>query len=169
MKKIIFGLIAVVLSSCSAPLDGKSVAVEKLNLTEHNIPLEVNVPKGIEVKEGMAPEDILGMYSIFSKKLSGEAFHVEVTCQTLTDMTLEDAKAEVQPEIKSTEGFEKVIEENENGFLYSRTEINGDKNYAFNLVFATPECFVVLTPEPKSDGNTTLEEAQYMFDILNRK
>lgn len=169
MKNLFFIIIVLFTVACSAPLDGKTVEVMKLDLNEHKIPLILNAPSQSKVESGMEPEDVMGLYTIFSKKVKAENFTLEVTCQTLTDMSLEEAKAEVQPEIKTTKGFEKIIEENENGFLYERTEINGDKNYSFNLVFATPDCFMVLEPEPKSDGNTSLEEAQYMFDILTRK
>ncbi len=164
--------IAILLSSCSEPLDASKVEKEKLNLSDFDTPIEINVLKGSKASKGAEPEDMLGMFSIFSTKVNGgedNEFSVEVTCTTMPGMTLQEVLDEKGGELKAETGFTKVVEEQEDGFLFERKEINGDLNYSFIKVFVTDDLYVIVSPEPKAEGNTSLEEATFMYSILNIK
>lgn len=172
MKKVIQLIcgISILLFSCSEPLDASKVEKEKLNLLEFDTPIEVNVLKGSKASVAAEPEDMLGMYSIFSTKVIGgeeKEFSVEVTCTTMPGMTMEEVLAEKTGELKAETGFSKVVQEDADGFLFERNEINDEMNYSFIKVFVTDELYVVVSPEPKAEGNTTLDEAKFMYEILN--
>jgi hypothetical protein len=53
--------------------------------------------------------------------------------------------------------------------LFETKEINGDLNYGFIKLMVFKNKYASIFPEPKPDGNTSLEEVNYMLDILNRK
>lgn len=168
----LISIIAIVFSSCSEPLDASKVEKEKLNLSEFDTPIEINVLKGAKASKGAEPEDMLGMFSIFSTKVKGgedNEFAIEVTCTTMPGMTLDEVLAEKGGELKAESGFTKLVEEKPDGFLFERKEINDELNYSFIKVFVTDDLYVIVAPEPKAEGNTTLEEAKFMYNILNAK
>ena len=168
MKKVVSILLVLILGACSVPLDASKVKVRKIDLSSIDMPVKLNVPDFATVTSTGQPEDMLGLYSILSGNVKAENFSVEITCFTMTDSNLEEVLDEAGNEIKAESGFEKIIQQREDGFLFQSTEINGDPNFSFIKVIVTPEVYVVVSPEPKSDGNTTQEEAQYMYDILNK-
>lgn len=161
-------LLVFIIAACSEPLDASNVKVQKIDLSSIDIPVKLHVPDFATVNPNGEPEDMLGLYSILSGNVKAENFSVEVTCFTMADSNLEEVLEEAGNEIKAESGFEKTIQQREDGFLFQSTEINGDLNFSFIKVIVTPEAYVVVSPEPKSDGNTTQEEAQYMYDILNK-
>ena len=173
MQKIFYivTFTAFLFSACSSGVpDSSSVEKEKINLSDFGTPIELSVLKGSKAIKGAEPEDMLGMYSIFSTKVKApEHFAVEVICTTLPGMTLKEVLNEKGGEIKMESGFSKILEENRDGFFFETKEINGDFNYSFIKVFVTEDAYMIVSPEPKSDGNTTMEEAKFMYDILNAK
>jgi hypothetical protein len=169
MKKAISILLVLfIIGACSAPLDATKVKVEKIDLSAIDIPVKLNAPDLAKANSNGEPEDMLGLYSIVSGNVKAENFSIEVTCFTMAGSNLEEVLEEAGNEIKAESGFEKIIQQREDGFLFQSTEINGDPNFSFIKVIVIPEDYIVVSPEPKSDGNTTREEAQYMYDILNK-
>ncbi len=165
----ILGISLLMFSACSEPLDASKIEKEKISLKEFNTPVEVFVPKGAKASEAAEPEDMLGLFTIYTTKVEAENFAIEVICTTEEGMLASEVFKEKSNEIKSSTGFSKVIEEVENGMLYESKEINDDLNYNFIKVFSYDESYTIVVSKPKPDGNTTLEEAKYMFDIINNK
>jgi hypothetical protein len=159
----------VLFSGCSSGVpDWNTVEKEKLNLADFGTPIELNVLKGSKAFKGAEPEDMLGMYTIFLTKVRApEHFAVEVICTTLPGMTVEEVLNEKGGALKMESGFSKIIAEKADGFFFETKEINGDFNYSFIKVFVTEDAFIIVSPEPKSDGNTSMLEAKFMYDILN--
>lgn len=173
MKKAfqILGAITIFLSSCSAPLDASKVETEKMKIDgEDNDPIEITVPKGAKEFPGAAPEDMLGMFTLYSKKVrEGESFAIEIEFNTTPGMTVKEVLEEKGGEIKSESNFSKIVEEREDGFLYESKEISGKLNYGFIKAIVTSSKYAVMLSEPKSYGFRSLEEAQYMYQIVNKK
>lgn len=166
---LLLGIISFLITSCAEPLDALKVEKESLDLSDFDTPIQITVPKGTKALKGAEPEDMLGMFTIFSTKVKGANFALEVTCTTMGGMTLAEVLEEKGGELKDESGFVKTIEVNEDGFLFESKEINGDLNYSFIKLFVTEDAYMVVSPEPKSDGNTSLEEAKFMYSILNTK
>ena len=167
----ILGAVAIFLSSCSAPLDAGSVETEKMKIDgEDNDPIEISVPKGAKEFPGAEPEDMLGMFTVYSKKVrTEENFALEIEFNTTPGTTVAEAISEKGDEIKAESNFSKVIEEKEDGFFYESKEINGQLNYSFIKAIVTPNKYAIVFPEPKSYGVRSIEEAKFMYEIVNKK
>lgn len=169
MKSLILSFLIIIGVACSTSFDGKTDAVELLKI--EGAPFSISVPEGASKYYSSDVEDILGMYTLQTHKIKGAEgvpFNIEVTYTTLTDLSLEEAISEIATPIKSDDGFVRVVDSVANGCLYERKEINGELNYSFYKIQVDPAGYIAVRPEPKADGNTSLEEAQYMFNIVNR-
>lgn len=171
MKRVFKVVIVLLLFffSCAEPLDAKKIESEKLVLDiDSGEPLEIVVPKGAVEFPGANPENMLGLYTIYSKKVRAENFAIEVEFTTLSNVVAEEIVDEKLEEIKLESDLFRVIKKRKDGFLYETKEINGDLNYGFLKLIVTKKKYAVIFPEPKPEGNTSLEEANYMYEILNR-
>ena len=171
MKSVFkFGVVFfIILLSCSKPLDAAKIEVQELVLdADSDGPLLLVVPVGSLEFPGAAPEDMLGMYSVYSKKVRAEDFAIEVEFITLSGVDKKEIVQEKLEEIKTDWDSFRLIERFEDGFLFETKEINGDLNYGFVKLKVFKNKYASIFPEPKPDGNTSLEEATYMLDILNR-
>lgn len=163
-------LLAFVFSACSAPLDASKVKTNKMEIDgSDKDPIHITVPIGSKEFIGSEPEDMLGMFTLYSKKIRTQDFALEIEFTTIPNMSVKEVLEEKGGGVKSESNFNRVIEEIEDGFLYESKEINGDLNYSFIKAIVTDSKYAVVFPEPKADGNTSLEEAKYMFEILNKK
>ena len=172
MKRV-FAVVVIFLVfffSCSEPLDARKVESDKIVLDrDSEEPLEVMAPKGAVEFPGAESEDMLGLYTVYSRKVRAENFAVEVEFTTLSNVKEGEIVEEKLEEIKMDSDLFRVIKKRKDGFLFETKEINGDLNYGFLKLIVTKNKYAVISPEPKPDGNTSLEEATYMYDILNRK
>jgi hypothetical protein len=161
---------SILLCSCSEPLDASKVEVQEIVLDANSDgPLNLVVPVGSLEFPGAELEDMLGMYSVYSKKVRAENFAIEVEFITLSGINKEEIVKEKLEGIKTDSDAFRLIERNEDWFLFETKEINGDLNYGFVKLMVFENKYASIFPEPKPDGNTSLEEAKYMLDILNRK
>ena len=171
MKSVFkFGAVFLIfLCSCSDPLDASKIEVNKLVLeADSEGPLSLVVPVGSLEFPGAEPEDMLGVYSVYSKKIRADDFAIEVEFITLSGVDKKEIVQEKLEEIKTDSEAFRLIKQFEDGFLFETKEINGDFNYGFIKLKVFKNKYASIFPEPKPDGNTSLEEASYMLDILNR-
>ena len=170
MKRV-FEVVLVVLVfffSCSEPLDARKVESHKIVLDfDSGEPVEVMAPKGAVESPGAEPEDMLGLYTVYSRKVRAENFAVEVEFTTLSNVEEKEIVEEKLEEIKTDSDLFRVINKRRDGFLYETKEINGDLNYGFLKLIVTKNKYAVIFPEPKPEGNTSLEEAIYMYDVFD--
>ena len=161
---------SILLCSCSEPLDASKVEVNELVLdADSEDPLALVVPVGSSEFPGAEPEDMLGMYSVYSKKVRAADFAIEVEFITLSGVDKKEIVQEKLEEVKTDSEAFRLIKQFEDGFLFETKEINGDLNYGFIKLMVFKNKYASIFPEPKPDGNTSLEEVNYMLDILNRK
>ena len=159
----------IFLYSCSEPLDASKVEVKEMLLdVNSDEPLSLIVPAGAVEFPGADLEDMLGMYSVYSKKVRMEDFAIEIEFITLSGINLQEIVQEKLEEIKVDSDAFRLIKRNEDGFLFEKKEINGDLNYGFIKLKVFKNKYASIFPEPKPDGGSSLEEANYMLDILNR-
>ena len=159
----------IFLCSCSEPLDANKIEIQEIVLDVNSEePLSLVVPSGATEFPGAEIEDMLGMYSVYSKKVRMDTFAIEVEFITLPVTSLKEIVQQKLEEIKIESDAFRLIKRSDDGFLYEKKEINGDLNYGFFKLRVFAKKYVSVFPEPKSDGNTSLEEANYMLDILNR-
>tara|TARA_B100000676_G_C18051921_1_gene831796 strand:+ start:292 stop:813 length:522 start_codon:yes stop_codon:yes gene_type:complete len=156
--------------SCSEPLDAEKIEVHKFLLdSESKDSIEIVVPKGAVEFPGAQPEDMLGLYTIYSKKVRLEDFAIEVEFITLSGVEQDDIVQEKLEEIKIESESFRLIKQQSDGFFFESKEINGDLNYSFIKIIVAKTKYAVVFPEPKPDGNTSMEEAKFMYDIINKQ
>lgn len=166
---MIFVVSLVMIFSCSEPLDASKIEIQKMVLDSASTePVEVNVPKGAFEFPGAEPEDMLGLYSIYSKKVRADNFAIEVEFTTLSDVDKEQILEEKLEKLKFNSDSFRLIKKTKDGFFYETKEINGDFSYGFVKLIVTDSKYAVIFPEPTPEGNISLEEASFMYDILNR-
>ena len=171
MEKIFkfFAVPLLLFFSCSEPLDATKIEIQKMVLDfASGEPIELIVPKGTIEFPGAEPEDMLGLYTIYSKKVRAENFAVELEFTTLSGVEQEEIVEEKLGDIKTDSDSFRLLKKRKDGFLYEHKEINGNLNYGFIKLIVTKNKYVIIFPEPKPEGNISLEEANFMYDILNR-
>ena len=166
---IVFVVSLFMIFSCSEPLDATKIEVEKMVLDLASTePIEVNVPKGAFEFPGAEPEDMLGLYSIYSKKVRADNFAIEIEFTTLSGVDEKQIVKEKLGELKIDSDSFRLIKKRKDGFFYETKEINSDLSYGFLKLIVTNSKYAVIFPEPKPEGSISLEEANFMYDILNR-
>ncbi len=105
-----------------------------IDLTEMSVPLKMTVPDGVEVREGMMTGEVEGIMN-YNFELVKDGWIIDLTMideEPYTDKAgfLEDQKSIT----KNSEGFEEIVEEGENGFIYKTTNEDG-VDYNFYYVY----------------------------------
>lgn len=120
--------------SCSDP----APVMNKTDLMKYGIPLSINAPKDISVKEGT-----IGSSSEVTIKSTEENYDLQIISSVATSLNKEILKTSLTEEVKNNDGFE-IIKEDENGFLFKydfdentptydfrHFKIQGDRKYIF--------------------------------------
>lgn len=170
IKNILYGFVAtLLLVSCGEPLDASKVETQQYNLAEFNAPIDITIPKTDNVAVTATEVEDMLVYETFTITLNtDEHFAVELACSTLDEGDMNAILAEQKTQVTAEAGFEKIIELKPDGFLFLKTEINGDENYGFVKVIKYNGGFAIASPKPAADGSLSLEKTQYIFDILNK-
>lgn len=160
-------LLVFILACCSEPLDAGKVTTEKIDLSPQNIALSITAPKGAQLLKGAEEEDMM-LYKLYSCKVHAKDFKVEVMCFTMSDRSLNGVLTEKLADIKNEDTFSKIVLQDSTGFIYESNEINNEQSYGFCKIEVRNNFYVNIIPEPQSDGTISLEEAKYMYEILNK-
>jgi len=154
MKKIIilltlaFGIIA-----CNS--DG----LESINLQEHGANIDIKMPAGAEINS-----EPLGLRKEITVKQ--DKFNVIILVADEVTQTAAEMKKEKLEGVKALDIFSKIIQEDDNGFIY---EINqgANKNYDFRYVYVkngTSHDF-----RRNFVGDYTLNEVKTMYKAVKQK
>lgn len=113
-------------------------AVEKTDLMKYGIPLSINAPKDITVKEGT-----LGSSTEVTIKSPENNYNLQIISSLANSRNKETIKESLLDEVKNNNGFE-IIAQDENGFLFKYIfdentttydfryfKIQGDRKYTF--------------------------------------
>lgn len=156
-----------IFTSCSEPLESGKVETTSVDLTPQKINISITAPKGAQLLKGAAEEDML-LYKLYSCKVHAENFKIEVMCYTMSDRSVEGVLQENIADVKNEDTFSKIIQQDSTGFIYESNEINEEKSYGFYKVMVDKDFYVNIIPEPQTDGTISLEEAKFMYEILNK-
>ena len=167
LKYFFTAIIFTTIFSCSEPLDAGKVTTEQIDLSPQNIELSITAPKGAKLLKGAEEEDMM-LYKLYSCKVHAEDFKVEVMCFTMSDRSLNGVLTEKLADIKNEDTLSKIVLQDSTGFIYESNEINDEQSYGFCKIDVRDNFYVNIIPEPQSDGTISLEEAKYMYEILNK-
>ncbi|MDA3820292.1 MAG: hypothetical protein PF590_07540, partial [Candidatus Delongbacteria bacterium] len=104
-----------------------------IDLTDMSVPLIVEVPEGVEVNEGMMMGDFDGVKT-YNYELKKDGWIMELTMMDESPYTDKAGyMADYKDIVKSMDGFEEIVEEGKNGFIYKVTNEDGE-DYNFYYV-----------------------------------
>lgn len=124
-KRTIFYLASFMIFSCFACNQGTKT--EALDLMKHGLPIKINAPADAEVKStdyGFAQDVTVK---------AGEDYDIQIIASDASNYDIAKLKAEKLAEVKTGLYFSKIIEEDDNGFVFEKmideTRINYDFRY----------------------------------------
>lgn len=99
----------------------------KLSLLQYGLPIDIQAPEGATVEA----EDLIFMKDVTVK--SGEDYFVQIFYTKETPNKLSTLLEETKKEVQESELFSKMIQEDENGFIFEK-KIGDRVNYDFRLI-----------------------------------
>lgn len=130
-----------------------------LELLQYGLPVTVLAPDSAAVKS----DDLGGLIKDVTVK-GGDDYSIQIYATDATTTDLAKVKAAQLAEVKSNRYFSKIIEEEENGFLYEMKLDSTNINYGFRHVRVQGDMEFVF--QPSLIGTFTLEEARRMYEAV---
>jgi len=153
MHRIILLLPFLLLISCKS---SQTSLYEELDLLSYGMPIAIKAPPGAEVKK----EDLGVIQSII---VTGDKYDVQIYSSKTMTLNLEKVKQEKLREVKEGRYFSKVLEEEDDGFIFEK-DIDGIIRYDFRrikLIGDTEFSF-----QKGLMGNFSEEEIRYMYEAV---
>ncbi len=154
MKKYIF-LLLVCFSACTG--DKSAKLVEK-DFTSYDFPIKIKAPDSIEVKKS----DLGFMLDLTVK--GKDNYHLQIFSNDATTSDIKSIVEEKKVEAKTNPFFTKIVEENDNGFIFEKQVDSTRINYDFRVVRIQGN--KEYTFQTALIGKFTLEEVQLMFEAV---
>lgn len=125
-------------------------------MLSYGMPISIKAPPDAQVKK----EDLGVIQSII---VTGEKYDVQIYSSKTTTLNLEKVKQEKLKEVKETRYFSKIIEEEEDGFIYEK-DIDGNIRYDFRHIKLLGD--KEFTFQKGLMGNFTEEEVRVMYEAV---
>lgn len=125
MKKIIFlvsGILLFTIGCKNSPLD----EYQELDLLSYGMPITIKAPQEVEINK----EDFGVMQGITVK---GDKYDIQIYSGNTTTLDMATLKAEKLNEAKINRYFSKIIEEEEDGFIFEK-DIDGEIRLDFRHI-----------------------------------
>jgi len=153
MKKIIL-LLAIAFGTIACNSDG----LETINLQEHGANIDIKAPADVEITG-----EPIGLRQEI--RVKQDQFNIIILVAEEATQTVEEMKKAKLESVKSLDIFSKVIQEDDNGFIY---EINQgtEKNYDFRYIYVkngTSHDF-----RRYFSGDYTLDEVKKMYNAVKQ-
>ena len=153
MLRLLTFITLMVICSCKS---SPSSSYEELDLLSYGIPISIKAPPGAEVKK----ED-LGV--ILSVIVTGDQFDLQIYSSKSITLNLEKVKQDKLTEVKSGRYFSKIIEEEDDGFIFEK-DIDGTIRYDFRRVRLVGDTEISF--QKGLLGNFTEEEIRSMYEAV---
>ncbi len=136
-----------------------SDGLETISLQEHGANIDIKIPAGAEIKS-----EPIGFRNEITVKQ--DKFNIVILVKDEVTKTAAEMKKEKLDGVKKLDIFSKIIQEDDNGFIY---EINqgADKNYDFRYIYVkngTSHDF-----RRNFVGDYTLDEVKTMYNAVKQK
>ncbi|MFO7789235.1 MAG: hypothetical protein ACQES1_11465 [Bacteroidota bacterium] len=142
--------------------DAEDAGSVTIDLTDMSVPLKIEVPDGVEVNEGMMMGEFDGVQT-YNYELKKDDWVMDVTMMDEDPYTDKEGYiADYKDIVKSMEGFEEIVEEGENGFIYKVTNEDGE-DYNFYYVVLKDDRAIEFEAGLKFT-NFTLDEVKSMYE-----
>lgn len=159
-KPLFFFLFLIVLaSSCN---NGSTASFQPMRLLQYNIPFTILAPDSVAVEK----EDLIFQQGITFRN-DAEGYFVQLWIRKNQNNDQGAVKAELLEEVKAEPYFSRIIQEDEDGFIFEKQidssytnydfrhlKIQGDKEYIFQTGYI---------------GTFTQEEVQNMYNGVRNK
>ncbi len=133
-----------------------------VDLTDMNVPLKMTVPEGVEVSDGMMMGEMNDVQN-YNYELKKDGWIMDVTM--IDESPYTDKKGYIEDYrsiVKSTDGFEEIVEEGDNGFIYKTSNEDGE-DYNFYYVNFKDDRAIEFEAGLKF-SNFTLDEVKSMYE-----
>jgi len=144
------------ISACGG--DSSTGNLQTLSLLEYGIPGEIKAPLDAEINT----MDFGAMKDITVKK--GDDYSVQIYASDATTLSLADVKAQQLGLLKQNPYFEKVITEEDNGFIYENKVDSTTFNYGFRYIKLQADKEYIY--QTGLIGSFTKEQVQTMYDSV---
>lgn len=154
MRPLIYALFLTLCAACAG--GGSSDGLRDLDLLPYNIPVTIRVPDSVDVKTS----NLSGVMDDVTIKSPDEPFGVQVFASLASSNDLAKLKAEQLDLVRSNRYFERIVSEDETGFLFEN-KIDTTSVYGFrHIVYRGSREFVF---QNAFDGIFTLPEVERMY------
>lgn len=153
-RVLLYGIVLVMLGSACNSLASE---LQELDLMSEGIPIKIKAPAEAKVKK----KD-MGLFQDITIK-DGEDFYVQITAGQLYNNDAQARKTEELQAIKQLISFSRIIEEDEQGFIFERKK--GDElTYDFRRIKIQGETEYLF--QTGLVGNFDLESVELMYDAV---
>ncbi|MCB0558999.1 MAG: hypothetical protein H6573_03450 [Lewinellaceae bacterium] len=160
MKKIIlFSLIALCFTACQSEPGG---SLRETDLMPYGIPVSIMAPDSAEIKA-----DDLGGGLIKDVTIRGkDNYNVQVFATQAETSDMARIKAGQLADVKSIRFFEKIINEEEDGFIYQTAIDSNNISYNFRYIVLQGDLEIIF--QAGFLGTFSQEEAERMYQAVQQ-
>ncbi len=133
---------------------------KSVDLLEHGIPLSVQAPDSIEV-EKMNLGGILQDVTL----RRGDDYFIQIYASDASTNDISKLKADQLAEVKTNRFFSKIVEEDEQGFIYE-TQIDSLINFGFRYIHLQADREYIF--QTGLTGTYTLDEVKRMYQAVQQ-
>ncbi|MFK7932975.1 MAG: hypothetical protein AB8G22_05655 [Saprospiraceae bacterium] len=105
--------------------------MQPLDLMRYDIPITISAPDSVEVKT----MDLVIQKDVSVKAKDSDDYYVQIYAADAVSNDVAQLKAEQLNEVKSNRYFSKILEEQEDGFIYETKVDSANVNYGFRYVY----------------------------------
>lgn len=161
MKKTYFLFLALPLLFLACRKDAKS-GLKETDLLPYGIPVTILAPDSAQVKG----QDLAGVYRDVTIKGKGN-YSVQVLASTAEDSNLPRIKAEQLADVKANRYFQRIVREEEDGFLFETALDSTYTNYGFRYIVLQGDLEIIF--QTGMVGQFTLQEAESMYEAVQQR
>lgn len=157
-----YALLAFALA-CSPASRGDQSDWSKLDLMPYGIPIEIMAPDSARVNVTRVGE----VEDVAIRNEGTQPFSVQIFVQPLLLNDMAALKFNQINEVRSNPAFGKIVEEDEQGFIFFLNDMDGGERYHFRYVHLQADREYVFTSD--FEGRYSLEEARKMLEAVRQR
>lgn len=157
-----YTLLAFALACSPAPRDEQG-AWSKLDLMPYGIPIEIMAPDSARVNVTRVGQ----VEDVAIRNEGTQPFSIQIFVQPMLLNDMAALKFNQINEVRSNPAFGKIVEEDEQGFVFFLNDLDGGERYHFRYVHLQADKEYVFTSD--FEGRFSLEEARKMLDSVRQR
>ena len=150
--------LALALAACRQDDGG---ALKKTDLLSHGLALSILAPDSAEIQS----RDLGGIYRDITVKGSGN-YALQILATTAETSDIAKIKAGQLAEVKGSRFFQRIVREEEDGFIYETAVDDNYSNYGFRYIVLQGDQEIVF--QTSLTGQFSLEQAEWMYQAVQQ-